>query len=133
MREEPTITRFFDRLASFSRLIVLDKRGRGLSDPVPLGAIPTIAEWMHDVCAVLDDLGSSRAALLGHGECGPMAMLFAATHPDRTHAIVLADTSARRKRAADYPCGLPEDAARRYIETIIAEWGSGAAAWSASP
>jgi class 3 adenylate cyclase len=133
MREEPTITRFFDRLASFSRLIVLDKRGSGLSDPVPLGAIPTIEEWMQDVCAVLDDLGSTRAALLGHGEGGPMAMLFAATHPDRTHAIVLADTSARRKRAADYPCGLPDDTARRYIETVVAEWGSGAAALRAAP
>jgi len=133
MREEPSITRFLDRLASFSRLICLDKRGSGLSDPVPLGAIPTIEEWMHDVCAVLDDLGSRRAALLGHGEGGPLAMLFAATHPDRTHAIVLADTCARRRRTPDYPCGLPDDTAERYIKAIIDAWGSGEAAHVGAP
>jgi class 3 adenylate cyclase len=133
MREEPSITRFLDRLASFSRLICLDKRGSGLSDPVPLGAIPTIEEWMHDVCTVLDDVGSRRAALLGHGEGGALAMLFAATHPDRTHAIVLADTCARRRRAPDYPWGLPDDVAERYIEAIIGAWGSGEAARFGAP
>lgn len=133
MREEPSIARFFDRLASFSRLVCLDKRGSGLSDPVPLGAIPTTEEWMHDVCAVLDDLGSSRAVLFGHGEGGPMALLFAATHPDRTHALVLADTCARRRRAPDYPWGLPDEAAERYIKVIIGAWGSGEAARIAAP
>lgn len=133
MREEPTIARFCDRLASFSRLVCLDKRGSGLSDPVPLGAIPTIEEWMHDVCTVLDDLGSSRAALFAHGEGGPLALLFAATHPDRTHAIVLADTCARRRRAPDYPWGLPDDAARRYIDDIIGAWGAGEAARIGAP
>jgi class 3 adenylate cyclase len=133
MREEPTIARFYDRLASFSRLICLDKRGSGLSDPVPLGAIPTIEEWMHDVCTVLDDLGSPRAALLGHGEGGPLALLFAATHPDRTHSIVLTDTCARRRRAPDYPWGLPDDIAQRYIQDIIGAWGSGEAARIGAP
>jgi class 3 adenylate cyclase len=133
MREEPSITRFLDRLATFSRLICLDKRGSGLSDPVPLGAIPTIEEWMHDVCTVLDDLGSPRAALLGHGEGGAMALLFAATHPERTHALVLADTCARRRRAPDYPVGMPDDVAERYIEFIIGAWGTGAAARYAAP
>jgi class 3 adenylate cyclase len=133
MREEPSIARFFDRLASFSRLICLDKRGSGLSDPVPLGAIPTIEEWMHDVCTVLDDLGSSRAALLGHGEGGAMALLFAATHPERTHSLVLADTWARRRRAPDYPFGMPDDVAERYIELIIGGWGTGAAARLGAP
>jgi class 3 adenylate cyclase len=133
MREEPSIARFLDRLASFSRLIFLDKRGSGLSDPVPLGAIPTIEEWMHDVCTVLDDLGSARAALLGHGEGGPMAMLFAATHPDRTQALLLADTCARRRRAPDYPWGLPDDAAERYIAGIVGAWGSGEAAQIGAP
>jgi class 3 adenylate cyclase/pimeloyl-ACP methyl ester carboxylesterase len=133
MREEPTITRFFDRLASFSRLICLDKRGSGLSDPVPLGAIPTIEEWMHDIYAVLDDLGSDRVVLVGHGEGGPLALLFAATHPDRTHALVLADTCARRRRAADYAWGLPDAAAKRYIATIISEWGTGEAARIGAP
>jgi class 3 adenylate cyclase/pimeloyl-ACP methyl ester carboxylesterase len=133
MREEPSMTRFFDRLASFSRLICLDKRGSGLSDPVPLGAIPTIEEWMHDVRTVLDDLGSPRAALLGHGEGGPMALLFAATHPERTQALVLADTCARRRRAPDYPWGLPDEVANRYIAAIIGAWGSGEAARIGAP
>jgi class 3 adenylate cyclase len=133
MREEPSIARFLDRLASFSRLICLDKRGSGLSDPVPLGAIPTIEEWMHDVRTVLDDLGSRRAALLGHGEGGALALLFAATHPERTHAIVLADTCARRRRAPDYPWGLPDDAAERHIDAIVGAWGSGEAARFGAP
>jgi pimeloyl-ACP methyl ester carboxylesterase len=133
MREEPTIAQFLDRLASFSRLIFLDKRGSGLSDPVPLGAIPTIEEWMHDVCAVLDDLDSPRAALFGHGEGGPMALLFAATHPDRTQALVLADTYARRRRAPDYPCGMPDNVAERFIDTVVGAWGSGEAARLGAP
>jgi class 3 adenylate cyclase/pimeloyl-ACP methyl ester carboxylesterase len=133
MREEPSVARFFDRLASFSRFIFLDKRGSGLSDPVPLGAIPTIEEWMHDVRTVLDDLGSPRAALLGHGEGGPMAMLFAATHPERTHALVLADTCARRRRAPDYPWGLPDEMAERYVALITGAWGTGEAARLGAP
>jgi class 3 adenylate cyclase len=133
MREEPSITRFFDRLASFSRLILFDKRGSGLSDPVPLGAIPTIEEWMHDICTVLDDLGSPRAAVFGHGEGGPMALLFAATHPDRAQALILADTCARRRQADDYHSGLPDDLVHRYIETIVGEWGTGATARRGAP
>jgi class 3 adenylate cyclase/pimeloyl-ACP methyl ester carboxylesterase len=133
MREERSITRFYDRLASFSRLICLDKRGSGLSDPVPLGAIPTIEEWMHDVCTVLDDLGSPRAALLGHGEGGAMALLFAATHPERTHALVLVDTCARRRRAPDYPWGIPDEVAAQYIEAVVGAWGTGEAARRGAP
>lgn len=133
MREEPSIANFLDRLASFSRLIFLDKRGSGLSDSVPLGAIPTIEEWMHDVCTVLDDLGSRRAAVFGHGEGGPMALMFAATHPARTQALILADTCACRRQAADHPWGLPDNVVQRYIETIVATWGTGAAAHLGAP
>jgi len=133
MREEPTVMRFLDRLASFSRLVVLDKRGSGLSDPVPLGAPPTQEQWMDDVTTVFDDLGVDTAALLGHGEGGPMAMLFAATHPKRTKSLVLADTYARRLRAADYPWGVPEATAQRYMERIIATWGTGKAVAVGAP
>jgi len=133
MREEPTVARFLDRLASFSRLVCFDKRGSGLSDPVPLGAIPTPEEWMDDVTTVLDDLGLERAALFGHGEGGPMAMLFAATYPARTTALVLADTCARRTRAPDYPWGMPEATAQRYIERIIETWGRGLDATIGAP
>jgi pimeloyl-ACP methyl ester carboxylesterase len=125
MREEPTLTRFLDRLASFGRLICFDKRGTGVSDPVPLGAIPTWEEWMDDVGTVLDDVGSERAAVFGHGDGGQMALLFAATYPNRTAALVLADAYARRRRAPDYPCGVPRGAAEWILELILTTWGTG--------
>jgi len=84
MWEEPSLAQFLRRLARFSRLICFDKRGSGVSDPVPLGALPTLEQWMDDVRTVMDAVGSERAALLGHGEGGQMAILFAATYPDRT-------------------------------------------------
>jgi len=133
MREEPSIARFFDRLAGFGRLIEFDKRGSGLSDPVPLGAIPTQEEWMDDVLTVLNDIGSNKAALIGHGEGGSMAMLFAATHPARTRALVLADSFARRLRAPDYPAGIPRDVADRLIRGMIGAWGTGEVTRSGAP
>lgn len=126
MWEEPTIARFFQRLAAFSRVIVFDKRGSGLSDPVPLGQVPTWEEWMDDVVTVLDAAGSERAVLFGHGDGGSMALLFAASHPGRTTGLVLADTYARRRRAPDYPCGIPESAAQATIDGVLANWGTGA-------
>ncbi len=125
MWEEPTLERFLNRLASMGRLICFDKRGTGVSDPIPLGAIPTFEEWMDDVGCVLDAAGSKRAAVIGHGDGSPMAILFAATHPDRTSALVLADAYARRGRAPDYQCGIPPQTAKRYIETILKNWGTG--------
>jgi len=125
MSEEPTIARFFDRLASIGRLICFDKRGSGLSDPVPLGAIPTAEEWMDDVRTVLDDLRSRKAVIFGHAEGGTMALLFAATHPDRTRALVLADTAARRRRAPDYPAGIPGELVPQYIDFALGTWGTG--------
>lgn len=125
MREEPTLARFLDRLASFARVICFDKRGTGLSDPVPLGAVPSWEEWMYDVGAVMDAAGSENAVILGHGDGGQMGLLFAATSPARTHALVLIDTYARRARAPDYPCGIPEDAANRMIGLVMGTWGTG--------
>jgi len=132
-REEPSIARFLDRLAGFGRLIEFDKRGSGLSDPVPLGAIPTQEEWMDDVLTVLNDIGCDKAALIGHGEGGSMALLFAATHPARTRALVLADSCARRLRAPDYPAGIPRDVADRLIGGIVGAWGTGEAARRGAP
>jgi len=125
MWEAPTLARFLQRLASFARVICFDKRGTGVSDAVPLGAVPTWEEWMDDVKTVLDAAGRERAVVFGHGDGGPMALLFAATHPVRTSALVLADTYARRKRSVDYPCGIPEGAAARAIEGIVQNWGTG--------
>jgi class 3 adenylate cyclase len=125
MWEEPTLARFMDRLASFARVICFDKRGTGLSDPVPLGAVPTWEEWMYDVGTVMDGAGSDRAAIVGHGDGGQMGLLFAATNPARTTGLVLMDTYARRTRAADYPCGIPPNAAERLIGFIVGSWGTG--------
>jgi class 3 adenylate cyclase len=133
LREEPTIAAFLDRLASFSRLVLLDKRGSGLSDPVPLGAIPTPEEWMDDVLTVLDDMACESAALFGHAEGGPMSILFAATYPKRTTALLLADTCARRVRSQDYPHGIPEGTARNYIRAAIDTWGTGRSALVLAP
>jgi pimeloyl-ACP methyl ester carboxylesterase len=125
MWEEPTIERFLNRLASMGRLICFDKRGTGVSDPVPMGGLPTFEEMMRDVESVLDAAGSQRAALIGHGDGSPIAILFAATHPARTLALILADAYARRSRAPNYTCGIPPKVAERYIETILKNWGTG--------
>jgi len=125
MWEEPTLERFLNRLASMARLICFDKRGTGVSDPVPLGAIPTFEEWMDDVGSVLDAAGSERAAVIGHGDGAPMAILFAATFPNRVSALVLAEAYARRTRAADYQCGMPQEIADLFIEGILKNWGTG--------
>jgi pimeloyl-ACP methyl ester carboxylesterase len=87
--EDPSFARFFQRLASFSRLILFDKRGTGLSDRVSVKELSTLEQRMDDVRAVMDAVGSERAALLGYSEGGPMCALFAATYPERTSALVL--------------------------------------------
>ena len=86
---EPSFARFLTRLASFSRLILFDKRGTGLSDRVPLNELPTLEQRMDDVRAVMDAVGSERAALCGISEGGPMCSLFAATYPEKTIALVM--------------------------------------------
>src|SRR5207237_1765569 len=101
--EDPDFARFLERLASFSRLILFDKRGTGLSDRVPVNKLPTLEERMDDVRAVMDAAGSKRAALFGISEGGPMSMLFATTYPERVGALVLYGSYAKRVRDADYP------------------------------
>src|ERR687886_499553 len=103
MWDEPLLARFLRRLASFSRLILFDKRGTGLSDRVPVDRLPTLEERMDDVRAVMDAVGSERAALLGHSEGGNMSVLFAATYPERTIALIVFAIFAKRIRSDDYP------------------------------
>jgi class 3 adenylate cyclase len=93
--EEPTVARFFRRLASFSRLILIDKRGVGLSDRVPANELPILEERIDDIRAVLDAIGSERAALFGVSEGGAMSALFGATYPERTAALILYGAYAR--------------------------------------
>lgn len=113
--EEPNLARFLNRLASFSRLILLDKRGTGLSDPVPLDKLPTLEERMDDLRAVMDAVGSQRAALLGTSEAGALNLLFSATHPDRTAALILLNSYARLTWAEDYPHGIPPTGAEQLL------------------
>src|SRR5947209_5825746 len=98
--EEPGVAHYFKRLASFSRLIMFDRRGSGLSDPV-LRA-PTLEEQMDDVVAVMDAAGSEQAAVFAQLEGGAMGALFAATHPERTKALVLYEAQPRMSWAPDY-------------------------------
>jgi class 3 adenylate cyclase len=128
MWEEPRLAAFFERMARFARVICFDKRGTGLSDPVTLGAIPTPEDWMYDVATVMDAADSRQAAIFGHGDGATMALLFAATHPDRASTLILADAYARRMRADDYPCGVPEDVVPRLIEAVESGFGAGEAA-----
>jgi pimeloyl-ACP methyl ester carboxylesterase len=101
--ENPALARFLHRLASFSRLIVFDKRGTGLSDRVAESALPTLEQRMDDIRAVMDAVGSNRAAMFGLSEGGPLSTLFAATYPARTAALVMYGGYAKWIRADDYP------------------------------
>jgi class 3 adenylate cyclase len=114
--DEPHLRRFDRRLASFSRLIRFDPSGLGLSDSPVGAASPTIEGWMHDALAVLDAVGSSRASLFGVGEGGLVAMLFSATYPERTSALVLMHCYARLVRRGDYPCGVPQHVVDRFFD-----------------
>jgi class 3 adenylate cyclase len=120
--DQPAFARFLRRLASFSRLILFDKRGTGESDPVSLPALPTLEAWMDDIVAVMQAAGSDQSALLGDSSGGMLAALFAATYPDRTTALVLSDTLARGARAPDYPSSGVD---RLTPEEMEATWGRG--------
>jgi pimeloyl-ACP methyl ester carboxylesterase len=121
--EEPTLARFLRRLASFSRLIMFDKRGTGLSDRVPNDKLPTLEDRVDDLRAVMDAVGSKQAAVFGFSEGGNLSAFFAATYPERTKALALFGTFAKRIWSPDYPWApKPEDREREY-KTIEREWG----------
>jgi class 3 adenylate cyclase/pimeloyl-ACP methyl ester carboxylesterase len=120
---EPRTERFLRRFSSYCRLIMLDMRGVGLSDPIE--GLSPMEESVDDVRAVMDAAGSERAALVGHGHGGLMGLVFAATHPSRTEAVVTINAYARLARAPDYPWGLPPTAQATAIAAIESAWGSG--------
>jgi class 3 adenylate cyclase len=103
MWTSPTFARLLMRLASFSRLLLFDKRGTGLSDRVSNDDLPTLEQRMDDVRAVMDAAGSERAALFGHSEGSSMSILFGATYPERSIALALYGSFAKRQRSDDYP------------------------------
>ena len=121
----PGFAYYLRRLASFSRLISFDKRGIGLSDPVPLDRLPLLEEWMTDVRAVIDAEGVERAVVMGANEGSLMAALFAATFPDRVSALVLANATARPAWAPDNPSGVRPDVVEAIVETVDRSWGDG--------
>jgi pimeloyl-ACP methyl ester carboxylesterase/DNA-binding winged helix-turn-helix (wHTH) protein len=118
---EPSFARFLTRLASFSRLILFDKRGTGLSDRV--SELPTLEQRMDDVRAVLEAVGSTRAALLGVSEGGSLCSLFATTYPDRTLALVMIGTYAKRLWAPDYPWAPTRAEREHFLDEIRQHWG----------
>lgn len=118
---EPRFARFLTRLASFTRLILIDKRGTGLSDRV--AELPSLEQRMDDVRAVMEATGSHRAALLGVSEGGPMCSLFAATYPDKTAALIMIGSYARRLRDDGYPWGPTPREHDAFCDVILREWG----------
>jgi pimeloyl-ACP methyl ester carboxylesterase/DNA-binding winged helix-turn-helix (wHTH) protein/class 3 adenylate cyclase len=121
--EEPSFAQFLMRLASFSRLILFDKRGTGLSDRVPLSELPTLEQRMDDVRAVMESVGSERAALCGVSEGGPMCALFAATYPEKTSAVVMIGTYAKRIWDPEYPWAPTAEHRQEFYEVMQREWG----------
>jgi class 3 adenylate cyclase/esterase/lipase len=118
------IARFLEGLTAFSRIIVFDRRGTGASDRVPRDAIPTWEEWTQDVRAVLDDVGTDRVAIISARDAGPIAVLFAAMHPTRVHALVLLNTTARYLVDDDYPIGASLSTLDAVVDTVRTHWGT---------
>jgi class 3 adenylate cyclase len=103
----PPLAELRERLASFGRLIMFDKRGTGLSDPIPTSSLPTLEEFMEDIPAVLDTVGSDRPALIANIGGGILAMPYVAAHPERVSSLILVDCFARYSEAPDFPIGAP--------------------------
>ncbi len=121
--KEPSFAKFLKRLATFARLIIFDKRGTGLSDKVPIDQLPTLEQRMDDVRAVMEAVGSQRAVLCGISEGGPMCTLFAATYPEKTIALAMIGSYARRLWAPDYPWGPTDDHREHFFEEMRRDWG----------
>lgn len=117
---DPRHAHFLDRLGSMGRLIRFDKRGTGMSDRPP--GVPDLETRMHDVLAVMDAVGSRRAALFGYSEGGPMGVLFAATHPERVSSLVLYGCYAKATWAPDYTWARTQEERREYTERLVSTW-----------
>jgi class 3 adenylate cyclase len=123
--DQPDLAAFLERLSSFARLISFDQRGTGVSDPVSLHEITSLDLWMDDMQVVMDEVGSKSAVLYGIGGGGTMAMLFAATHPQRVSGLVLINSFARLSRAPDYPWGRAPELEEEVIDVMRTGWGRG--------
>ncbi len=123
--EEPMARLYLQRLASFARVIRVDRRGSGASDRFPMDALPPWESFAEDIGRVMDAVGSTSAAVYAEGDAGPLALLFAASHPDRVRALVLFHTTARFLVDEDYPIGIPLEYADALTDEISDDWGSG--------
>lgn len=121
--DHPIPAHYYERLASFSRVLFFDVRGAGASDPVPLGRPPTPESWTDDARVVMDAAGVERAAVVAETEGGFMGLTFAALHPERTTALVLINSFAKLLRSEDYPIGIPERVLQRIIALGRQNWG----------
>ncbi len=121
--KEPSFATFLRELGRFARVILFDKRGTGLSDRVPVHQLPTLEQRMDDVRAVMEAVDSQRAVLCGVSEGGPLCALFAATYPEKTIALVMIGSYARRLWADNYPWGVREDHRAHFLDEIRRNWG----------
>ncbi|HEX7265299.1 MAG TPA: adenylate/guanylate cyclase domain-containing protein [Candidatus Dormibacteraeota bacterium] len=121
--EEPHLAAFLSRLASFARLIILDKRGTGLSDRVALSELPTLEQRMDDLRAVMDAAGSESASVFGTSEAGAMCLLFAATYPQRVRSVLTFGSYAKRIRSADYPWAPTREEREAAYTEVLETWG----------
>ena len=122
--EDPVAELFLRRLASFVRVIRFDRRGTGGSDPLPLDALPPWESFVEELESVMTGAGSERAAIMTAYDAGPMGMLFAATKPERTAALILVNTGAKYLADDDYPIGVPPEVAEDLNRTMAERWGS---------
>jgi class 3 adenylate cyclase/alpha-beta hydrolase superfamily lysophospholipase len=122
--ENPDIADFLSLLATLRRVVVLDRRGTGASDGVPRNAIPTWEQWTEDIESVLNEVGSEQASTLATVDSGPIAVLYAAAHPERVDSLVLCNTSARYLVADDYPIGFTPETLDFVVEFIRTHWGT---------
>ncbi len=130
--EDPGLATALRRLGSFARVIAFDKRGTGMSDRTE--RLPDMDRRMLDIGAVMDAVGCEQAALFGVSEGGPMAIVFAATHPERVQALILLNTFARLAARPDYTIGVPRENLDLFVEYIEPRWGTGVGlrAWAPS-
>jgi class 3 adenylate cyclase/alpha-beta hydrolase superfamily lysophospholipase len=130
--EHALVPEFVAALNRFARVIWFDMRGVGLSDRVVDSAV-SAEDWLEDVTAVMDAAGSERATIVGHGHAVQLALLFAATHPERVDSLVLINGFARLLRSDDYPVGMPPEARDTVLEGIASNWGTGRLATVLAP
>jgi len=122
--EDARVSRFLRRLAAFSRLVLFDTRGFGLSDPLPSREVPTLEQTMADILAVMEAASVGRAAVLAAGDGAPASILLAATHPERVRALALLNGFARLSAADDYPDGMPDEAQALVLASLDERWGT---------